>query len=77
MCFTEPHFGWCRINETFSIIWISSGITRGRVLNGELYAPRLQKFYLSAFVHRLFHEDFSSIDGTICSTISQCYRPIH
>ena len=41
------------------IIQIYSGITRGRVLNGELYTQRLHKLYnLSVFVYRVFHEDF-------------------
>ena len=39
------------------IIQICSGITHGRVLNGELYAQRLKDVDLSAFVYRLFHED--------------------
>ena len=39
-----------------------AGITRGRVLNGELYAQKLQ-VNLSSFVYRLFHEDFSSLVG--------------
>ena len=45
------------------MIQICSGITSGiyRVLNGELYAQRLQKVNSSAFAYRLFHEDFSSI----------------
>ena len=38
-----------------------SGKTRGRVLCGELYAQRLQKLNSSAFMYRLFHEDFPSI----------------
>ena len=39
-------------------------ITSGRVLNGELYVERFQKFRSSAFIYRLFHEDFSSLIGT-------------
>ena len=37
-----------------------SGITRGRMLNRELYAQTIQKL-----IHlHLFHEDFSAITGT-------------
>ena len=44
------------------VIQLCSGITRGKVLNGELYAARLHAHVnLSAFVYRLFHEDFSPI----------------
>ena len=39
------------------IIQIYSGITHGRVLNGELYTQRLH-VNLSVFVYRVFHEDF-------------------
>ena len=47
------------------MIQIYSGTTRGRVLNGELYAQRLQKLiYLYLFIYRLFYEDFSPIIGT-------------
>ena len=40
------------------IIQIYSGITRGRVLNGELYTHRLHKLIYLCFVYRVFHEDF-------------------
>ena len=44
-----------------------SGITRGRVLNGELYAQRFQKLiYLHLY---MFHEDFSSIIGINSSVL--------
>ena len=43
---------------------IYSGITSGRVLNGELLYTKILKVNLFAFVYRLFHEDFSSILGT-------------
>ena len=38
-----------------------SGITRGRMLNGELYAQRLQKLIYLHLSAELFHEDLSSI----------------
>ena len=43
----------------YDIFQICSGITRGRVLTGELYEQRLQ-VNLFAFVYRLFPEDFSA-----------------
>ena len=41
-----------------------SGITRGRVLNEELYAQKISEVNLSAFIWRLFHEDIPSIGRT-------------
>ena len=40
-----------------------SGITSGRVLNGELYTQRFftSVYTLSAFAYNLFHEGFSSV----------------
>ena len=43
------------------IIQIYSGITRGRVLNGELLYTQILDVNLFASAYRLFHEDFSSI----------------
>ena len=40
-----------------------SGITSGRVLNGELLHTKILEVNLFAFAYRLFHEDFSSIIG--------------
>ena len=45
------------------IIQINSGITSGRVLYGELLYSKILEVNLFAFVYRLFHEDFSPIDG--------------
>ena len=42
------------------IIQLCSGITRCRVLNGELHA-QLTEVNLSAFVYRLFQQEFSPI----------------
>ena len=47
------------------IIQLCSGMTRGRVFDGDPHAQRFQKFNLSAFIYRLFHKFFSSIIGTI------------
>ena len=43
-----------------------SGITSGRVLNGELLYTKILEVNLFAFAYRLFHEDFSSIIGDFC-----------
>ena len=45
------------------IIQIYFGITRGRVLNGELYTQRLHKL-IYLFVYRVFHEDFFPLPRT-------------
>ena len=47
------------------IIQIYSGITSGRVLNGELFFTRILEVNLFAFAYRLFHEDFSLINGAL------------
>ena len=44
-----------------------SGITSGRVLNGELLYTKILEVNLFAFVYRLFHEDFSLIIGDFCT----------
>ena len=55
------------------MIQICSGITSGRVLNGELYAQRLPDVNLSTFAYRLFHEDFSSIlRANLCGYFVNC-----
>ena len=41
------------------IIQIYSGITSGRVLNGELLYTKILEVNLYAFAFRLFHEDFA------------------
>ena len=39
-----------------------SGITSGRVLDGELFYTKILEVNLFAFAYRLFHEDFSPPD---------------
>ena len=41
-----------------------SGITSGRVLNGELLYTKILEVNLFAFAYRLFHRGFSPIKGT-------------
>ena len=43
-----------------------SGITNGRVLDGELLYTKILEVNLFAFAYRLFHRDFSPINGTYC-----------
>ena len=45
------------------IIQIYSGMTSGRVLDGELLYTKILEVNLFAFAYRLFHEDFSPIYG--------------
>ena len=47
------------------MIQIYSGITSGRVLNGELSYTEILEVNLFALAYRLFHEDFSPIYGAI------------
>ena len=42
-----------------------SGITSGRVPDGELLYTKILEVILFAFAYRLFHEDFSPIDGKL------------
>ena len=41
-----------------------SGITSGRVLNGELLYTKILEVNLFAFAYRLFRRDFSPLGGT-------------
>ena len=47
------------------IIQIYSGITSGRVLDGELLYTKILEDNLFVFAYRLFHENFSSLDGAL------------
>ena len=47
------------------IIHISSGITHGRVLDGELLYTKILEINLFALAYRLFREDFSPINGAL------------
>ena len=48
-----------------------SGITSCRVLDGELLYTKILEVHLFAFAYRLFHRDFSPINGT-----SQCLESL-
>ena len=44
-------------------IHMYSGITSGRVLNGDLLYTKILEVNLFAFAYRLFHRDFSPRNG--------------
>ena len=48
----------------YNTIHMYSGITSGRVLNGELLYTKILEVNLFAFAYRLFRRDFSPLDGT-------------
>ena len=52
----------------FNVIHIYSGITSGRVLDGELLYTEILEVNLFAFAYRLFHEDFldRNLHETVC-----------
>ena len=48
-----------------------SGITSGRVLDGELLYTKILEVNLFAFAYRLFHRDFSPINGAyLCEKLT-------
>ena len=51
----------------YNTIHMYSGITSGRVLNGELLYTKILEVNLFAFAYRLFRRDFSPLDGTYCN----------
>ena len=53
-----------------------SGITSGRVLNGELLYTKILEVNLFAFAYRLFRRDFSPLDGTYCIPSSNMSRRV-
>ena len=50
---------WDNVANKLHIVQIYSGITSGRVLDGELLYAEILEVNLFAFAYRLFHEDFS------------------
>ena len=53
-----------------------SGITSGRVLNGELLYTKILEVNLFAFAYRLFRRDFSPLDGTYCMASTHAVCPV-
>ena len=49
-------------------IHMYSGITSGRVLDGELLHTKILEVNLFAFAYRLFHEHFFPINGALDDT---------
>ena len=56
-------------------IHMYSGITSGRVLNGELLYTKILEVNLFAFAYRLFRRDFSPLDGTYCMGTHSFLQP--
>ena len=54
-------------NYTHNTIHMYSGITSGRVLDGELLYTKILEVNLFAFAYRLFRRDFSPLNGTFCN----------
>ena len=54
-----------------------SGITSGRVLDGELLYTKILEVNLFAFADRRFHRDFSPLDGTFCKMSRRVERNLY
>ena len=67
------HKDYTSIHNLNYIIQICSGITRGRVLNGEPYAQRLQKLFYMHWPTDCFMKLSLQSIRQICSTISPFY----
>ena len=66
MCITFFCNPQCKnyFGSLYYITQIYSGITSGRMLNGELVYTKILEVNLFAFAYRLFHEDFTPINWT-------------
>ena len=53
-------------------IYMYSGITSGRVFDGELLYAKILEVNLFAFACRWFHRDFSPINGAFCIHDEKC-----
>ena len=58
-------------------IHMYSGITSGRVLDGELLYTKILEVNLFAFAYRLFHSDFSPINVVYMHTYIHIHTCIH
>ena len=67
--FTIPSY------SSVNTIHMYSGITSGRVLNGELLYTKILEVNLFAFAYRLFRRDFSPLDGTYCMGTHSFLQP--
>ena len=61
----------------YNTIHMYSGITSGRVLNGELLHTKIPEVNLFAFAYRLFRRDFSPLDGTYCMDTRRVGRNLY
>ena len=57
--------------------YMYSGITSGRVLDGELLYTKILEVNLFAFAYRLFHRDFSPINGAYIEISLQSTGHMH
>ena len=57
---------WIYTENRYNTIHMYSGITSGRVPNGELLYTKILEVNLFAFAYRLFRRDFSPLDRTYC-----------
>ena len=60
----DAKFYWTKTYFLFNTIYMYSGITSGRVLDGELSYTKILEVNLFVFAYRLFHRDFSPINRT-------------
>ena len=67
----------CAIEFLLNTIHMYSGITSGRVLNGELLYIKILEVNLFAFAYRLFRRDFSPLDGTYCNMSRRVGRNLY
>ena len=75
---SEPNMlqlAWYIYIYIYSTIHMYSGITSGRVLNGELLYTKILEVNLFAFAYRLFRRDFSPLDGTYCMGTHSFLQP--
>ena len=61
--------------QVSNTIHMYSGITSGRVLNGELLYTKILEVNLFPFAYRLFRRDFSPLDGTYCMGTHSFLQP--
>ena len=59
----------------YNTIHMYSGITSGRVLNGEFLYTKILEVNLFAFAYRLFRRDFFPLDWTYCMGTHSFLQP--
>ena len=64
---SSPRVNYSPIYVQNYTIHMYSGITSGRMLNGEFLYIKILEVNLFAFAYRLVHRDFSPINGAYCN----------